>query len=455
MNFLKNGIPDISAKKKGGEASVFALSSGALPSGVAVIRVSGGQTKSLIEKICGEGALPEPRQMALRAFRTQAGEFLDKGLLVYFPAPHSFTGEDCAEFHLHGGKALINRFLEELGAQENCRPAEAGEFARRAFANGKIDLTEAEGLADLLAAETESQRKLAMQGASGALKKLYRGWRRKLIRLRAHLEAELDFAEEEDAAGAFSAATEQGMAELAAELRAHIAHAKQAEIMRDGLKIVLAGAPNAGKSSFINRLSGRNVALVNSAPGTTRDALEARLIIEGVPVLITDTAGLRETAGKIEKMGVQTARERMKTADLVLYLADMHKPQEVKLPTMQGEIWHIGNKLDLGKDAGGQWDIQLSAKTGQGWEQFMEKLRAFCRDRQSETAAILPARGRQLHLLKTAAEELDKARQSADLGLELRAEYLRYASDALGRITGDIDTEDLLDVIFSEFCIGK
>jgi len=448
-------IPAV-CKDRGG-ATIFALSSGALPSGVAIIRLSGGETRAAVEAFCGFA--PPPRQMALAQFKGANGEILDKGLAVYFPAPHSFTGEDCAEFHLHGSKALIRRMLAELAARPNCRQAEAGEFARRAFANGKIDLTEAEGLADLLAAETESQRKLAMQGASGALKALYRGWRRQLIALRAQIEAELDFAEEEDVAGAFSPALLQKMAELAAQLRAHCAGAEQADIMRDGLKIVLAGAPNAGKSSFLNRLSGRAAALVNERAGTTRDALEVRLIIENIPVLLTDTAGLRRATDEIEQLGVELAKERVKEADLVLYLADMQQaaaPADLPpLPPTKAEIWRIGNKVDLSADKSGGWDLSLSAKTGQGWEAFMARLRQFCRDRQGEISAMLPARGRQLHLLREAATELDKARAAAPLDLELRAEHLRYASDALGRITGDINVEDVLDVIFSEFCIGK
>lgn len=448
--------PHKNGQDEGGE-TVFALSSGALPAGVAVIRLSGGQAGAVLQKFCGQ--VPPPRFMAYLPVKTAAGEILDKALVTYFPAPHSFTGEDCVEFHLHGSRALVSRFLVELGNEPHCRPAEAGEFARRAFANGKIDLTEAEGLADLLAAETESQRKLAMQGASGALKALYRGWRQRLIKARAMIEAELDFAEEEDAAGAFSPAIEAEISALAAELRAHCAQAKQADILRDGLKLVLAGAPNAGKSSFINRLSGRSVALVDAEAGTTRDALEIRLIIEGVPVLVSDTAGLRQATGKIEKMGVKTAAERIKEADLILYLADMQRPSETvavkaALRGTQAEIWRIGNKADLQAGDKKTWSIQLSAKTGQGWDVFMQKLRQFCREKQSETAALLPARSRQLHLLESAAQELDKA-QRADLALEVRAEYLRQAANALGRITGDMDVEDLLDVIFSEFCIGK
>lgn len=434
--------------------TIFALSSGALPAGVAVIRVSGSQAPALLQKFCG--SLPKPRRMVFRSVKIGQNDVLDKALAVYFPAPHSFTGEDCAEFHLHGSKALIARFLEALAAEPLCRPAEAGEFSRRAFANGKIDLTEAEGLADLLAAETESQRKLAMQGASGALKKLYQNWRQRLIKARAMLEAELDFAEEEDIAGAVSAETERDLAALQQDLLRHIAQAKTAEIMRDGLKIVLAGAPNAGKSSFINRFSGRSVALVAEEAGTTRDALEIRLVIEGVPVLLTDTAGLRRAKQHIEQMGVKTAHERIKTADLVLYLADMRgKTAKAALPETKAEIWRIGNKADLGAGDTAKWPVQLSAKTGQGWENFMEKLRAFCREKAAQTTAALPARRRQFHLLENAAAELGRALQGKELNLELRAEYLRYASDALGRITGEIDAEDLLDVIFSEFCIGK
>lgn len=438
--------------------TIFALSSGSLPAGVAVIRLSGGQTRSLMQKFCGK--TPPPRKMTYLPIKAENNEILDKALLVYFPAPHSFTGEDCAEFHLHGSRALVQRFMRELSLQKNCRPAEAGEFARRAFANGKMDLTEAEGLADLLAAETESQRKLAMQGASGILKKLYSGWRQRLIKARAMIEAELDFADEEGVEGALSAVLKQDLLQLRQEILAHIAQAETAEVLRDGLKIVLAGVPNSGKSSFINRLSGRSVALVTDEAGTTRDALEIRMILEDMPVLITDTAGLRQSDNKIEQMGVKTAAERIRDADLVLFLADMHTKTEKKadktiLPKTKAAIWNIGNKLDLGSGSSEIWSIQLSAKSGQGWEEFMKKLQQFCREKQGEAAAILPARRRQLYLLQTAAAELAKAVGDKTLPEEAQAEYLRYASDALGKITGEIDVENLLDVIFSEFCIGK
>jgi len=238
----------------------------------------------------------------------------------------------------------------------------------------------------------------------------------------------------------------------------HIAQAKTAAIMRDGLKIVLAGAPNAGKSSFINKLAGRNLALVSAQAGTTRDAVETRLIIEGIPVLVTDTAGLRQASGPVEKMGVEAARARIKEADLVLYLADMQAKtakNNAALPATQAEIWSIGNKSDLGAGDKEKWPIQLSAATGQGWAEFMEKLQQFCRDKTQQTAALVPARSRQLHLLNTAALDLAKALQHDVAALEVQAEYLRYASHALGQITGDIAVEDMLDVIFSEFCIGK
>lgn len=433
--------------------TIFALSSGLLPSGVAVIRLSGEQCVLILQHFCKK--IPLPRKMTLTRLCDSNGQVIDEALVVYFPAPKSFTGEDCAEFHLHGGKALVSKFLTELSAFPHCRMAEPGEFARRAFAEGKIDLTEAEGLADLIDAETESQRRLAVMGASGELARLYRQWRNEMIRARALIEAELDFSDESDVPGSVSQSVWAGVKLLQKDIDMHISAGERAGAMRDGLKIVIAGVPNSGKSSIINKLVGRSVAIVTEEAGTTRDALEVRLEIAGMPVLITDTAGLRKTDNKVEKIGIERAYERIEEADLVLQLEDMGDPQTVTLPSTRAEIWHIGNKCDLIQGDKARWPIQVSAKTGQGFDIFLEKLTNFCAAHSVKIGEAVPARRRQIDLLKQASHELGLALREREDQLELRAEHLRLASNALGRITGDVDVEDLLDVIFSQFCIGK
>ncbi|UXN06246.1 tRNA uridine-5-carboxymethylaminomethyl(34) synthesis GTPase MnmE [Bartonella sp. HY761] len=433
--------------------TIFALSSGALPSGVAVIRISGTETKAVLSALC-QGIL-KPRVMHYRTLKDGGGDIIDNGLVVFFKGPQSFTGEDCAELHIHGGRAVVQKLLDVLGAFPNCRQAEAGEFARRAFAEGKLDLTEAEGLADLIEAETESQRKLALMGASGALAELYRNWRKELIFCRAMIEAELDFADESDVPGSVSNEVWQRVSALKQSIEQHIEDGKRANIMRDGLRIVIAGAPNAGKSSLINRLAGRKVAIVTNEAGTTRDALEVRLVISGVPVLITDTAGLRKTDNHIEKAGIEIAEEHILTADLVLMLEDMQNPTPIELPKTEANIWHIGNKLDYGEGEAARWPLQISAATGENWQEFIDRLEAFCSARAGDVSKLVPARKRQVSLLVSGMQELEYSLVKHDIDLELRAEHLRLAANAIGRITGDVDVEDLLDVIFSEFCVGK
>ncbi|WP_455481977.1 tRNA uridine-5-carboxymethylaminomethyl(34) synthesis GTPase MnmE [Bartonella sp. B35(2025)] len=433
--------------------TIFAVSSGLLPSGVAVIRLSGPRVIHVVKSLCGH--LPKARFMHYGDLTARDGGFLDSALTVFFPAPHSFTGEDCAEFHLHGGKAVVNRFLDELSTFEGCRIAEAGEFSRRAFIEGKLDLVQAEGLADLIEAETESQRRLAVMGASGHLTKLYRDWRHKLMKARAFIEAELDFSDESDIPDLVSEKIWKDVEELGHSLRKHIAEGERAGILRDGLKIVIAGAPNSGKSSIMNRLAGRPVSIVTEEAGTTRDALEIKLVFSGLPVFLTDTAGFRETDNKIEQLGIEMAKQHVMDADLVILVYDIGDPQKIYLPETSAEIWHVGNKLDLYEVDETHWFIKFSALTGLNFEHLVKELESFCLHRISEIGNLVPARKRQLQLLKEAAKEIEASIDYSSLDLSLRAEYLRRASDFLGKITGDIDVEDLLDIIFSEFCIGK
>ena len=434
-------------------ATIFALSSGRLPAGVAVIRVSGQKVRFVIETIIGEELAA--RCVHYKSFRSRNGEIIDRGLVLFFKGPNSFTGEDCLELHLHGGVAVVECMLQELSAIPGCRMAEPGEFTRRAFANGKMDLTIAEGIADLISSETEAQRRLAMQVASGAQRELYTNWRQRLIQLRAYIEAELDFADESDVPGSISDQVWQALDEMIRDIQQHIASGKRAAMLRDGLNIVIVGAPNAGKSSLLNCLAGRDVAIISDEAGTTRDLLEVKLNLDGIPVYLTDTAGLRETDSKVERIGIERAMERVADADLVLLLEDMNNPLPASVGESRAEIWFVGTKADLGERHNPKYNYRISIKTGEGLDALLRALEDFARSKVGEISDAVPTRQRHINLLNETVDELITARDSIDLPLELRAENLRLASQALGRITGDVDVEEILDVIFSQFCIGK
>ena len=433
--------------------TIFALSSGRLPSGVAVVRISGPQVRFVIETIIG--TMIEPRYAAYKTFRARNGDAIDRGLVLFFPDPSSFTGEDCAEFHLHGGIAVVEKLLEELASFPNCRIAEAGEFTRRAFTNGKMDLTIAEGLADLIAAETEGQRRLALQVASGAQRELYTQWRQQLVRARALIEAELDFADESDVPGSVSGQVWEQLKSLKSEIVLHIESGKRAAMLRDGLHVVIAGAPNAGKSSLLNFLAGREIAIISEEAGTTRDLLEVKLNLGGIPVYVTDTAGLREATNQVEKIGIARARERAAEADLVLLLEDMQNPIAVSLDESNADIWKVGTKADLDVAKLNEWRYRISTRTNTGLDQLISALQAFAEDRIGQINDAVPTRQRHINLLRSTISEIEVAADRDDLPLELRAENMRRASQYLGRITGDVDVEEILDVIFSQFCIGK
>lgn len=432
--------------------TIFALSSGRLPSGVAVVRASGPQVRFVIETIIG--AQIEPRHAYYKIFRSRNGEPIDRGLALFFPGPNSFTGEDCVEFHLHGGIAVVEKLLQELGELPGCRIAEAGEFTRRGFANGKMDLTIAEGLADLIAAETEGQRRLALQVASGAQRQLYTEWRAQLIRARAFIEAELDFADESDVPGSVAEQVWASLKTLQHDIQQHIEGGKRAAMLRDGLHVVIAGAPNAGKSSLLNFLAGREVAIISDEAGTTRDLLEVKLDLGGIPVYVTDTAGLRETASAVEKIGIERARERASEADLVLLLEDMSNPLPAVLEA-DVDVWRIGTKADLKSERSGSWRYRISTRTGEGLDELLQALQGFAEARIGQINDAVPTRQRHINLLRSTITEIETAIGREDLPLELRAENMRRASHFLGRITGDVDVEEILDVIFSQFCIGK
>ena len=433
--------------------TIYALSSGGLPAGVAVVRISGNLALRIAESLAG--ALPHPRQAALKTIRTRNGLVIDRGLVLVFPGPSSFTGEDCVEIHVHGGKAVVNALLEELSTFKHCRLAEHGEFSRRALENGKMDLVEVEGLADLIGAETEMQRRLALEHAAGGLSDIYNGWADRLTRARALIEAELDFADEDDVPGSVSEMVWADINRLRLEISDHLAGADLGEIIRDGLKVVIAGAPNAGKSSLMNALAKREVAIVTDIAGTTRDVLHVDLNIEGYAVKLYDTAGLRETDEVVEREGIRRALRTVADADLVLSLAEIGSEAQRNFPDFAGKVLTIGTKADIHAGKAKQYDLLISSTTGSGLAELHELLRQDLQARSGMLSLALPSRLRHRTLLGESLRAVEAALASENSGLDIRAEYLRQAATSLGRITGRVDVEDLLDVIFSEFCIGK
>jgi tRNA modification GTPase len=427
------------------QATIFALSSGQPPAGVAVIRISGPATKdALAALLC---SLPQPRVASLRMIRSRNGEMLDQGLILYFPGPNSFTGEDCAELQVHGSRAVVNAIGMELTAM-GLRQAEAGEFARRAFEHGRLDLVEVEGLSDLVSAETEMQRKLALQTGMGALSALYQGWAERLTYARAMIEAELDFADEEDAPASAAHLIEKDLDSLLAEMTAAVKSGTSAEIVRDGFKVAIVGAPNAGKSSLLNAMAKREVAIVTDIAGTTRDILTVDLDLDGYLVRLFDTAGLREASDIVEQEGIRRARQAASDADLVLQLTDIDsQPEQYNLA---GPVLQVGTKADLHGERHG-FDISLSSATGFG----LDKLHRAIVEKAEARWQMGAFAGKPRHLEFIQASSLLIENALQEPRLELKADSLRAAGDMLGRITGRVDVEDLLDVIFSKFCIGK
>lgn len=434
--------------------SIAALSSGHLPSGVAIVRISGPHVRFALETI--SGLLPQSRKAHYGPLHAPDGKVIDHGLTLFFPGPNSFTGEDCGEFQVHGGRAVVTSLLGEIGKLPGFRHAEAGEFTKRAFLNGKMDLLEAEALADLINAETEAQRQFAVMNSGGAQSELYLGWRKRLIHARAMIEAEMDFADEADVPGSVSSQVWQDVRSLIEEISSHVAGYGKAEMIRDGFDVVILGAPNAGKSSLLNALLQREAAIVTDEPGTTRDLVEAVLDLDGLKVRITDTAGLREPAGKVEAIGIERAKERAKDADLVLFLEDVSEKAELSPPSIVPTIM-IGTKLDLHRHAAGdtRYALVISTATGQGIDGLLKMIGERAAGAVGQRGDILPSRLRHVELLRDASNYLGAALTASDSMLELKAENLRLASDRIGKLSGAVDVEDLLDVIFSQFCIGK
>lgn len=438
------------------EDTIYALSSGSLPAGVAVIRISGRRAPEIVDAL--SGPLPAPRQASLRWIRDRNNQPIDQGLVLYFPGPASFTGEDCVEFQMHGGRASVAALLATLASFDHVRLAEAGEFSRRAFDNGKMDLVEAEGLADLIAAETEMQRRLAMEQSNGHLSALYQSWMTRLTRCRALIEAELDFPEEDDIPGSVSDAVWKTVAEIAGEIDKHLGKHKAAEIVRDGFKVVIAGRPNAGKSSLLNTLAKREVAIVTEIEGTTRDLISIDLDMGGYLVRLTDTAGMRDTQDRVEQEGVRRAIRSMQEADLVLVLKDVADAQSYPEIDSAARLLKIVTKVDTRPDLQAVTygaEISISAQTGAGIDSLTKRIFEILADATNYAGEATAVRARQVDLLRETLKQLKICTDDVERSIELRAEDLRKCAHLLGKITGFVDVEDLLDVIFSEFCIGK
>ncbi len=445
--------------------TIYALSSGQGRAGVAVVRISGPEAENVLRRMAGD--LPEPRRAVLRTLRRLSdGAALDQALVLWFPSPASFTGEDAAEFHIHGGRAVVGASLDALGEFPGLRIAEPGEFSRRAFDNGKLDLAQAEALADLIDAETELQRLQAIEQASGHLSAIYDGWRGELINAQSLVEAEIDFSDEADVPDQLAMATLPRVGTLRNEIRAHLDDGHRGEILRDGFRVVLAGPPNVGKSSLLNALARRPAAIVSQEPGTTRDVIEVRLDLNGLPIVISDTAGLRLATSDVEQEGIRRTFDAVEHGDLIIWMSDISvaggalTDGDVPFNVDPARILRVANKVDLALPAHAASrdevaTLAISALTGAGVAELTNKISAIAADRIGKTEAPPLTRARHRQLLIAATEALD-AFLAGDLSaLELRAEDLRIASHALGRITGRVDVEDLLDHIFSTFCIGK
>ncbi|WP_417414832.1 tRNA uridine-5-carboxymethylaminomethyl(34) synthesis GTPase MnmE [Hoeflea sp.] len=438
--------------------TIFALSSGAPPAGVAVIRISGPGVRFGLETIVG--TVPSPRMAHLAYLRDEAGQVLDHGLVLFFPGPKSFTGEDVAEFQIHGGRASVSSVLTVLSMLPGFRLAEPGEYTKRAFENGRMDLTAVEGLSDLIRAETEAQRQQALGQAGGVLKHLYEGWAKKITHARAMIEAELDFSDEEDIPGSVTDRIWPELNQLASDISAHLSQAKAGEIIRDGFRIALIGAPNAGKSSLLNALAQRDVAIVSDIPGTTRDVVEVRLDIGGNLVLLQDTAGLRDSEDEIELEGIRRSLSAAESADLVLELRDVRELMESS--TEEGPrigeslvVWSKSDLLDSADLSPDTRELLISSKSGVGIDTLLSVIKQRITSFTKQAGEFLPTRERHIQHLVICERELRQAIGDENLPIEVRSEYLRNAATALGRITGRVDVEDLLGVIFSEFCVGK
>ncbi len=429
--------------------TIFALATARGKAGLAVVRVSGPRALQAGEAMAG--TLPAARGMALRRLRDGEGNVLDDALVLRFERGASFTGEDVVEFHLHGSTAVVNAVLDRLAGMAGLRQAEAGEFTRRALENGCLDLSQVEGLADLIESETEAQRKQALRVFEGALGKLVDGWRKDLIRAAALLEATLDFADE-DVPVDVAPEVLSLLSRVRQALRAEINGSHVAERLRDGFEVAIVGKPNIGKSTLLNRLAGREAAITSSVAGTTRDVIEVRMDLHGLPVTLLDTAGLRETNDPVEGLGVARARKRAEQADLRVFLVDDDGVAPLDVSFAEGDLVVYG-KADLYNNNN---TLSVSGLTGEGIDNLISKISQTLESRVAEAATATRLRHRKA--MEKAATLLESAAVHVRRGpevTELAAEDLRLATRALDSLVGRVDVEDLLDEIFASFCIGK
>jgi tRNA modification GTPase len=478
--------------------TIFALSSGRGPAAIAVIRISGPRAGAALKALTAK--IPAPRQAALARIRDPASnDIIDEALALWFPAPQSETGEDVAELQLHGGRAVIGAVLGALGSIEGLRPAEAGEFTRRAFENGKLDLTAVEGLADLVAAETQGQRRQAFRQMKGLLGTRAETWRQRLIQALALVEARIDFSDEADVPENLLAPALTIARALETEIATALADSRTGERLREGLVVAIAGPPNAGKSTLLNRIARREAAIVSPYAGTTRDVIEVHLDLAGWPVTLLDTAGIRDTEDPVELEGVRRARERAAAADLVLWVVDageagQNRPKSTKKAQNCPQNWLIRNKIDLlqgrnepnatsrpsserksdpkkslknivnnelthkneSETSKSEMIFNLSAVTSEGFDQLLAQLARHAEGFLAGAEQAVVTRERHRLALEEVLAALCRAQGGDVAGHEdLLAEELRIAARALGRLTGRVDVEDILDVIFRDFCIGK
>ena len=447
--------------------TIFALSSGRPPAAIAVVRMSGPRAGDALKALAGK--LPEPRKAGLARVRDpHSGEVIDEALALWFPGPNSETGEDIAELQLHGGRAVIAAVLGALGRIEGLRPAEAGEFTRRAFENGRLDLTAVEGLADLIGAETEAQRRQGYAQLKGLLGDRAETWRARLIEALALVEARIDFSDEADVPEDLIGPALTIVRGLRDEIAEALAGATRGERLRDGLVVAIAGPPNAGKSTLLNRIARREVAIVSPFAGTTRDVIEVHLDLDGYPVTLLDTAGIRDSDDPVEQEGVRRARQRASDADLILWVYDA-KDEVVRsgATPVSGSVttWMVQNKIDLvpsfrrnehrNESKVSDIEFRISASTGLGLADFLAYLTKYVVSYFGTESSLL-SRERHRKALDSTKKALDRALAETSTGREeLVAEELRSAVQTLGRLTGRVDVEDILDVIFRDFCIGK
>ena len=433
--------------------TIYALSSGLGKAGVAIVRVSGPEAATSLRVSCGR--VPAARiAERVSVWVSQGTVKLDEAIALWFPGPGSFTGEDVAEFHLHGSLGIVRLFLAELGSLDGCRPAEPGEFTRRALANDKIDLIGVEGLNDMLAAETATQVKQALFHVDGRASEIFYQWRDELIEASALAEACIDFTDEEGVADAALPKVRDSVVRLIATMTDNLKDAERGHLNRAGVRVVLAGSPNVGKSSLLNAIAARDVAIVSSEAGTTRDVVEVSLDLGGTSMIISDTAGLRDRVDShVEQLGIDRTHDRLSQADIVISVASPEADWQntgVDSPTLR--IW---NKVDITEpERTIDSDLKVSVLTGDGMEDLMARLAGMAAELAGNGEPALLVRERQVQAVKSALAHLENALQP-ELPIELLAEELRRAARNIGRLIGEVGSEDLLDSIFSKFCIGK